>query len=1518
MPQKRKRVEFTREHDSYLLQYLAKYSPSTQGRSGTRLYQILEANEDRLWPWAVHHSWQSWRERYVVNSDHFDRLIAREQKLRGPGKPPKQNSAKPIANGRRPAGRPVNVEKTEMNAKRKRVADRESEHADAQQAKRPRVDPSGHLAVAGSGNSSALPSEKSERVKDEKRRSQVEASTVPSAPNGDVPAKSTATPSKSVPLANGGRADLARNGPSQGSTAVVAEGTSQGETHTLDEPLPTAQPRPPSPSHDTSNVETTATASTLQLVEKPTSTVLDLPTLRTRNDTLVLPSSSPEKPPSQGGQDADSPGESRSTISPRRQKSIRKRPRTPSELFASVPPSPRRVSPEANVASSSRRADESAPGVSDLQPVAPTYPRAPPRVAETFFGQVLVDQMGRVPRVYPAAAHDSEEDEDEKLQWPPTRGHSARGNGKGKEQVVPGHHPFSQLQPEMRNEVAGAPHIREEKRSSTSMVPDKIPHPFGQVGQTPRRDSLDALDTTKRAPQKPEVADMDRRSIATRFLGRNGRDAAQPPETKGGEQKEKQEARDDPSLSERVPLPASPHETLIAPIQRHGSKSSKFPAPRASTRSPFRLPEPPRPQSTSRTVHHPALARVRGQTIGRGREVVPSVDLVAKSSSTSIPSMTSNRSSTSGSGRPQRWSLPAHTTPPLFREGGSSLFRWPVPSPFYTDTDSLTSAPSLPFARTFTPSPDSTSHTGTSPRLTPHPADLPLTASHGLASILAHMSANHGLAPSVVQAVYSRVGSLREADDVLRGMREAAEGFGEAEIERRTSLSSVRDESVIDGKTRRTHTRRASEGARLHYVPASEDGELSEYSPPASTRAAMWKRVSDDVAAADLEVGGDVEDVCGVGEEFRENDAGDETRRLPELHHDFSQQIPSHEVSQPAPGAEVTETEDTRGPEHDAWEEHNVEALLVNEEALQLEQRVGKDKGKLKRESNTQKAVYCNLLMRTGTLVTLRFQRQHIPDIMISEEKSQQSTFAMTPCIHPDSPLSTPTSSSSSPPSSPSSTSTLRLSESTPHFSTIQLKGKGVNSQDLPTTPLKGRRSEKAASPKTSIQPYSPIQYRGTHIRARKDALKLLQSRIHCNVSQEKRRTQIPLKIEEILSQGLSHISQETFRQAVLAKEAARETRRHQLLTNAWEIEETKRYTRLLELMNEELEHEYRNSEAEYQLFQSILSDRPISELVEDRKDLFSEYDNIASSVEAYDRELDAIHAVSSVQGPEPPSHQASGRNKAGEPSSQKGSLGFDATLKAHGPESPSNDMTRVPHQIKARSEEVAAVKASKCRPRCVNPVNHEMDRDKTPAAIQAYGPASIALNHNFGWSVHMPQYDLEKTSAEITETRSSIGPHRSQQLPQKPSSKSPVAILYRVTKPSRAAPPPASQAPIPGVVNTNSAPSTLRERSLSAPSPSQPIVSARDLAAILDDAKRRIRTVVLNENGLPTPPQREKIYHAALRDSALDSGVFRSADHAMYWADSRVHHHAKEFYNVVCQLRTAFRNKAREMVYNV
>lgn len=43
--------------------------------------------EEGLWPWSVHHTWQSWREHYVKGSSRFDALILKYQAKRGP-KPP--------------------------------------------------------------------------------------------------------------------------------------------------------------------------------------------------------------------------------------------------------------------------------------------------------------------------------------------------------------------------------------------------------------------------------------------------------------------------------------------------------------------------------------------------------------------------------------------------------------------------------------------------------------------------------------------------------------------------------------------------------------------------------------------------------------------------------------------------------------------------------------------------------------------------------------------------------------------------------------------------------------------------------------------------------------------------------------------------------------------------------------------------------------------------------------------------------------------------------------------------------------------------------------------------------------------------------------------------------------------------------------------------------------------------------------------------------------------------------------
>ncbi|KIK73551.1 hypothetical protein PAXRUDRAFT_20730 [Paxillus rubicundulus Ve08.2h10] len=188
---------------------------------------------------------------------------------------------------------------------------------------------------------------------------------------------------------------------------------------------------------------------------KPPSMTLDLPPLLKQNDTLVLPSSPAEPSPNSQLGYLSSSRESKTP--PCSQQLIRKCPRTPSDIFASVPPSPAVVSANANITFSNRPGSRSAPTAQD------SHPHAPPHRVETLVGQVLVNQMGRVPCLHSAAAHSNTEDEDEKGEWPPTRGRHAT-KGKGKEQVVPEHHEFSQRKPryktEVRDAVARPPHIK--------------------------------------------------------------------------------------------------------------------------------------------------------------------------------------------------------------------------------------------------------------------------------------------------------------------------------------------------------------------------------------------------------------------------------------------------------------------------------------------------------------------------------------------------------------------------------------------------------------------------------------------------------------------------------------------------------------------------------------------------------------------------------------------------------------------------------------------------------------------------------------------------------------------------------------------------------------------------------------------------------------------------------------------------------------------------------------------------
>ena len=213
---------------------------------------------------------------------------------------------------------------------------------------------------------------------------------------------------------------------------------------------------------------------------------------------------------------------------------------------------------------------------------------------------------------------------------------------------------------------------------------------------------------------------------------------------------------------------------------------------------------------------------------------------------------------------------------------------------------------------------------------TPHAPDVHLTASHGLASILAHMSANHGLALGVVEAVYKRVGSLKEADEVLKGMREAAEGFGEREIERRGRARRGKGDATGSGS--------GSGKTELRYVVASEDGEGSEYSPPETSRAALWKRQSESARYGQEAKERDEDAEVDEAEAEAEGRAVEEELRDSEEHEDE----PQHDVSRR--GEDVTSQDEDQGPQEDTWEEHRVREALLEDMRLahELERDVGK------------------------------------------------------------------------------------------------------------------------------------------------------------------------------------------------------------------------------------------------------------------------------------------------------------------------------------------------------------------------------------------------------------------------------------------------------------------------------------------------------------------------------------------------------------------------------------------------
>jgi len=404
-------------------------------------------------------------------------------------------------------------------------------------------------------------------------------------------------------------------------------------------------------------------------------------------------------------------------------------------------------------------------------------------------------------------------------------------------------------------------------------------------------------------------------------------------------------------------------------IQPQAAAKTGFPAPRAPPCSPFCLPERSQERARAKKVH-PALASVRRQTISDSQyRHVPSIDL------TTLSTSTSHNSFESSTKRRSRRYHPAHVTPPLLRgdllftsagpstRPSSPLFPYqhghfpPLPIQQMPANTTTLARPFPTSAFTFVSPVNSHVTSGqlpslvhtplhhapapsTTTTLTPHPADLHLVTAHGLTSLLLSMSANHGFALHVAMGVYRGARNLRETDEVLRGMREAAEGHAEGalgkgedgrdSIERQNSDKSGRSSLSRPARNRRespdeqNRCRQETASTELNFDPVPPSDTESEYSPPETTRAAEWKRRSmGGIPTTPLNNPDEIDDKDRV--ELEEDRADQENVGV-----EVEDALVGHEP--------ITVTSDEPNGDHGAQEKYSV----LMQKAKALEQELGK------------------------------------------------------------------------------------------------------------------------------------------------------------------------------------------------------------------------------------------------------------------------------------------------------------------------------------------------------------------------------------------------------------------------------------------------------------------------------------------------------------------------------------------------------------------------------------------------
>ena len=107
--------------------------------------------------------------------------------------------------------------------------------------------------------------------------------------------------------------------------------------------------------------------------------------------------------------------------------------------------------------------------------------------------------------------------------------------------------------------------------------------------------------------------------------------------------------------------------------------------------------------------------------------------------------------------------------------------------------------------------------------------------------------------------------------------------------------------------------------------------------------------------------------------------------------------------------------------------------------------------------------------------------------------------------------------------------------------------------------------------------------------------------------------------------QGLRSLSDGVIQKVIQAKQATRETRRHCVLTLAWELEEAEKHMELLKAVEEDSRSAFLEASEELMFFERLLSSRSRSDLDDDVKFLHQAYEEDMSAFSTCEEQLDQL-----------------------------------------------------------------------------------------------------------------------------------------------------------------------------------------------------------------------------------------------------------------------------------------------------